>query len=328
MPHGLITPEIAHREGVAARSARAELTIGTWTDPPPAVRLTAMDPIEHPETGGDATSDTATEPGPTAEAELTGGPSTRLDVARFVGLLAAAVLGGALTLGALAASGWVSIGRPAAASLSPSASPSAGRISAFASGRTIGRPDAPMTIEIWADFQCPFCGLFTHAVEPSLVLDYAAVGRARIAYRDFAFLGAESTDAAVAARCADRQGAFWRYHDLLFASQRGENQGTFARANLLQLAGFAGLEGAPFASCLDDSAVRAAVESETERGRSFGVTSTPTIRVIGPAGTETLAGLAPFAKVEAAIACVENRATRPSTGCSSPSAPPSPSASP
>ena len=110
------------------------------------------------------------------------------------------------------------------------------------------RPPAPVTIEIWADYQCPFCRLEAMVFGGSMERAYVLPGTARIVYHDFAFLGQESIDAAVAARCAGRQdpGAYWRYHDLLFASQQGENQGAFSRANLVTLAGIASLDATAF----------------------------------------------------------------------------------
>jgi protein-disulfide isomerase len=168
-------------------------------------------------------------------------------------------------------------------------------------GRSAGAADAPITIEIWADYQCPYCGLFTHGIEPSLVRGFAATGQAIIRFRDFAFLGQESLDAAVASRCADRQGRFWEFHDLLYASQSGENQGAFATGNLVKLAEFAGLDTAAFGACLADTTVAGAVMDETSAGRDLGVSSTPTIRIIGAAGTTTFKGLVPLRTIETGI---------------------------
>jgi protein-disulfide isomerase len=182
----------------------------------------------------------------------------------------------------------------------PSPSPSAEPTFAF-QGPSVGFAGAPVTIEIWADYQCPFCGLFAHGVEPALVREYAATGRGLVVFRDFAFLGQESTDAAVAARCAGRQDSFWRYHDLLFAAQAGENQGAFRREALEGLADFAGIEPAAFAACLDDAAVAAAVAAETAEGRALGISSTPTVRVMGPGGSELLTGLTEPDLIVAAI---------------------------
>ena len=52
--------------------------------------------------------------------------------------------------------------------------------------------------------------------------DYGADGRVRLEYRDFAFIGEESFDAAVCARCAEGQGRRWQYADYLFVNQSGE----------------------------------------------------------------------------------------------------------
>jgi protein-disulfide isomerase len=201
--------------------------------------------------------------------------------------------------------------------IGPSQSPSAEPTFAF-DGPSVGIAGAPVTIEIWADYQCPFCGLFAHGVEPALVREYAATGRGLVVFRDFAFLGQESTDAAVAARCAGRQDAFWRFHDLLFAAQAGENQGAFRREALEGLANFAGIEPAAFAACLDDAAVAAAVAAETAEGRSLGISSTPTVRVVGPGGSELLTGLT---EPDLIVAAIDRRAV------ASPSASPGASAS-
>ena len=195
-----------------------------------------------------------------------------------------------------------SLALPGAAAASPTPAAAAGPFPALlVEGPSIGPADAPITMEVWADYQCPFCGLFAHAIEPGLVREYAGSGKARLTFRDFAFLGPESFDAAVAARCAGRQRSYWRYHDLLFASQQGENQGAFARPNLLTLARVAALDETAFTTCLDDPSVRGAVEAETAQGERLGVDSTPTLRILGPSGSELLTGLADHATIAAAV---------------------------
>ena len=54
---------------------------------------------------------------------------------------------------------------------------------------------------------------------------YAETGLVRFEYKHVALLGAESILAAEASECANEQGQFWPYHDIIFANQRGENQG-------------------------------------------------------------------------------------------------------
>ncbi len=289
--------------------------------PQPAQPATVEPAIVEPATGEPAVAEpgppfAVTEPAPSAAVP----PGRRFGP---VALITAGVVGAAL-LGAVVLAA-TSLGRPAA---SPSPSPDAS-IAAFAAGRTIGRADAPVTVEIWADFQCPYCKLLTEAVEGGLVLRHAPVGDVRFVYRDFAFLGQESVDAAIAARCADRQGAFWPYHDLLFAAQQGENQGAFAKDRLISLATFGNLDTAKFTACLTDKTALAEVAAETETGKGYGVSSTPTIRVIGPGGTQLILGMKDYATFEKAIEAMARPAPSGSASASpSPAEGGSPVASP
>jgi len=227
-----------------------------------------------------------------------------------LGYLAAAVVGALLLGGSLVAVGGV--GRAV-----PSPSPTPTPPPNVANGPSLGTSTAPVTIEIWADYQCPFCRLEAMVFGGSMERTYVLPGMARIEYHDFAFLGKESIDAAVAARCAGRQdpGAYWRYHDLLFASQQGENQGAFSRANLVTLAGIASLDTTAFTACLDDPAVAKAVADETAQGRALGIASTPTLRITGPGGTRMLSGFSQsWAAVRDAVAAVESAPASASPG--------------
>ena len=229
-----------------------------------------------------------------------------------LGYLAAAVVGALLLGGSLVAV--VGVGRAV-----PSPSPTPTPPPNVANGPSLGTSTAPVTIEIWADYQCPFCRLEAMVFGGSMERTYVLPGMARIEYHDFAFLGKESIDAAVAARCAGRQdpGAYWRYHDLLFASQQGENQGAFSRANLVTLGGIASLDATAFTACLDDPAVAKAVADETAQGRALGIASTPTLRITGPDGTQMLTGFSQsWAAIRDAVAAVESApaSARPGPG--------------
>ena len=277
-------PETAPANGgvdLTAEPPAAPESETTIEDPTESVARAAAELA--PVTPGHVTAPSAA--GPPA----TGAPS------RVLGYLLAGAAGIALTLAVLVGTGTVAVG--GTATPSPTPEPTFAMADA-----TVGVATAPVTIEVWADYQCPYCGAFTHGVEPSLLREYAATGTALVRFRDFAFLGQESIDAAVAAHCADRQGRFWRYHDLLFASQQGENQGGFSKNRLEQLAGFAGLDPTAFSTCLDDPAVVKEVAAETEEGRSFGVVSTPTLRIVGPGGARILQGISAPDAIAGAIA--------------------------
>jgi protein-disulfide isomerase len=273
--------------------------------PPDADARHAADAAELPITGPDAepfdfvTTEPVVPTGPPPAAARPGrGPAVAL------GYLAAALAGALLVGGSLVAFGGVGRASP---SPTPTLAPTPTPPPNAADGPSLGSAAAPVTIEVWADYQCPYCRLEATVFGGSMERAYVLPGIARIVYRDFVFLGQESIDAAVAARCAGSQdpGAYWRYHDLLFASQKGENQGAFTRANLVTLAGIAALDATPFTACLDDPAVAKAVADETAQGRAAGIESTPTVRLSGPGGTRILSGFsAGWSTISDAMAAV------------------------
>lgn len=157
----------------------------------------------------------------------------------------------------------------------------------LADGMALGPTSAPLTIELWSDFQCPACGAFTRQIEALLIDEYIRPGQVRLVYRDFAFLGQESIDAAVGARCAARSGLFWQFHDHLFANQEGENRGAFNQSRLEAIASAVGLDLATFRACQDEPAVAQAVAAERSAGQAVPVNSTPTLIV----GDEPIVGV-------------------------------------
>lgn len=156
---------------------------------------------------------------------------------------------------------------------------------------SLGDPAAPVVIVEYADFQCPFCGAFAREIQPQIESAYVRTGKVRFEWRDFAWMGAESKAAANAARCAADQGAFWKYHDRLYASSVAPNRGTFTRARLIADASAIGLDTATFGACLDDGRHRAAVEADTAEATRLGMTGTPTFLING----QRIVGAQPFA---------------------------------
>jgi protein-disulfide isomerase len=155
-----------------------------------------------------------------------------------------------------------------------------------ANSRAVGRADAPITFEVWSDFQCPACGFFAKTVEPALIDEFVKPGTVRLVYRDFAFidggdLQGESHQAAAAARCAGDQGKFWQYHDYLYENQKGENKGAFRRERLDQMAEAIGLDMAAYGTCMAGDAPEQAVKAETDQGQAAGVAQTPTLAMNG-----------------------------------------------
>jgi protein-disulfide isomerase len=150
-----------------------------------------------------------------------------------------------------------------------------------ASGRTVGSTSASVTLDLWADFQCPVCKQFTDTVEPNLMSNYVSTGKVRLVFDNFAFIGPESTQAAIGGLCAADQGKFWPYHDYVYANQGSENSGALSDSTLKAIANAVGLDGGTFSSCLGSSTNREEVQGEADQAQAKGITGTPTLFVNG-----------------------------------------------
>jgi protein-disulfide isomerase len=151
-----------------------------------------------------------------------------------------------------------------------------------AEGYVLGASDAPVTIHLYEDFQCPACGAWGRTVFPSLARNELAAGTARIEFHDIAFLGPESEVAARAGYAAAQQDRFWDMWSTLYVNQGlRENDGAFDRDRLIAMADGLGLDAARFAADLDSDAAAAAVTTSTADAHANGVDSTPTLIIDG-----------------------------------------------
>ena len=160
-----------------------------------------------------------------------------------------------------------------------------------------GDAKAKLTIVEFADYQCPYCAKFQTDVLTQILKDYVDTGKAKFVFKNLAFLGKESTDAANAALCAKEQNKFWEYHDKLFGSQAGENQGGFAPDKLKGFAADLGLNTSQFNDCLDKQKYNAQVTADAAEANRNGFQSSPSTAV----GTTPLVGAMPYAQFKTAI---------------------------
>ena len=150
------------------------------------------------------------------------------------------------------------------------------------SGLVLGNAAAPVTVDLYEDFQCPACLQWGQNVFPSLVRNELAAGTAKIVFHGFAFIGQESKDAGRAAYAANQQGRFWDMWATLYANQGlHENGGSYSRARLDAMAAALGLDTERFARDFDSAAASAFVADGAAEARSAGVDSTPTLIING-----------------------------------------------
>jgi protein-disulfide isomerase len=154
---------------------------------------------------------------------------------------------------------------------------------------TMGDPNAKVKVTEFADFQCPACGQYWTSLEPKIIKDYVNTGKVSFTFSPFSFLGNYATDkswdesvkTAEAAYCANDQGKFWEYRDIVFANQNGENQGAFTRDRLLAFGKKITLDSATFKDCLDSAKYNQKVTDATDYATGLGATFTPSFLVNG-----------------------------------------------
>jgi len=164
----------------------------------------------------------------------------------------------------------------------------------------LGDEKAPVSLVIYSDFQCPFCKKWHDETAQQIIDTYVKTGKVKIKYKDFAFLGQESVNAAMAAKCAkEQQGLenYLNYHDYLFDNQKGENQGQFSIANLKRFAANLKLDTKKFNECLDTNKFKDEVQKETAEGKTAGVTGTPAFLLNG----KLIVGAQPYDVFQKAI---------------------------
>jgi len=133
---------------------------------------------------------------------------------------------------------------------------------------TLGSAGSGVTIDVYGDFQCPFCAQSALESEPTIVAKYVIPGKAQLIHHDFEWIGNNTTGresrlAAAGGICAVRQGKYWDYAHWTFANQIGENAGSFTRDRLIKIATAAKLDPTAFATCIDSADVLAQVDANT-----------------------------------------------------------------
>jgi protein-disulfide isomerase len=139
---------------------------------------------------------------------------------------------------------------------------------------TRGPDSAVLEIVEFSDFQCPFCAQAVPVIDSLLS---AHPDDVRHVYRHFPLpMHEHAARAAQAALEAQRQDAFWTYHDLLF-----ENQGALADPELVGYAERLGLDAEALERALAGGTHQARMHEDMEFGQLLGVTGTPTFFLNG-----------------------------------------------
>jgi len=169
-----------------------------------------------------------------------------------------------------------------------------GTISTAMGSPILGNPSAPITIVEFGDYQCEQCYAWFHETKPAIVQDYIDTGKANLVFVDLAFLGRDSIPASMATYCAEDQGMYWEYHDLLYNSQESVDSGWANSERLKAFAFSLDLDMELFESCLDSGKYSKRVQYNIQQARENGVKGTPGFFIVGPDGQQKIGGAQPF----------------------------------
>lgn len=170
----------------------------------------------------------------------------------------------------------------------------------------MGDPNAPVKIEEFSDFQCPYCQMFALQTEPQIVEEYVKTGKVYFVFNPYGpggySIGQESVDATKAAFCAGGQNKFWEYKDMLYSHLTGENVGNYVESNLMAWAEEIDLDMTQFNACYAENTYADKIEEGIAKGIEAEITGTPAFIING----ELVVGYLPFEsfkeKIEAALA--------------------------
>jgi protein-disulfide isomerase len=167
----------------------------------------------------------------------------------------------------------------------------------------IGQADAPVTIAFWFDYQCPFCKQDEEDVIPQVIKDYVSLGKAKIVFKDFAFLGSDSMTASIAARAVwdVAPDQFYAWHKAMFDAQEGENSGWATKDAILNITkGVLGQADTTKVSALmtsNASLYTDEINADKQEGSTLGINGTPAMII----GKQLIIGAQPYENVQAAI---------------------------
>ena len=148
------------------------------------------------------------------------------------------------------------------------------RVEVSTEGPSLGPDDAAVTIVEFSDFQCPYCRRASPVMK-ALVEKYPE--DVRVVYRHLPLaMHSRARHSAEASACADEQGRFWDYHDVVF-----ENPGALADADLIRYAEELGLDTERFEECYRTGRYASQVRQDEQEAQAVGIRGTPGFIVNG-----------------------------------------------
>lgn len=167
----------------------------------------------------------------------------------------------------------------------------------------VGNENAPVTIALWFDYQCPFCKQFDTDTLRQVYDKYVKAGKVKIIYKDFQFLGEDSATAALFGRALwdAYPDHYYEWLQAMFDAQDAEGDQGFGDLPSIEALTqkISGVDVAKVEALMNQNKARyqAAIDADKAEGVSFGINGTPGAII----GTSLLSGAHPYAEVSALI---------------------------
>jgi protein-disulfide isomerase len=147
-------------------------------------------------------------------------------------------------------------------------------------GRTLGAPDANVTLVEWADPQCPACRFYTEEFFPTVVDEYVRPGRVKTEFRGFPFIGEDSVTAYPFLLAAGEQRKLWDLQEAMYRNQGGENDGWVTDDLIRELgAAIPGLDVDRLFVDAEREDIVAEAEGAGAAAEAAGIEGTPTLQI-------------------------------------------------
>jgi protein-disulfide isomerase len=184
-------------------------------------------------------------------------------------------------------------------------------------GYLLGKPDAPVQVIEFADFECPACGQFATLAEPDIRKRLIDPGTISYRFYDFPLSIHKNTWlASNAAACADEQGKFWEMHDQLFDKQDQWNGQATSRpkSKFADYAKALGLDVDKWEACYDARKYEPRIRANEQMAIKRGAGQTPTFVI----GNKMVGGAISFdhfkALVDTALTLAKADSGKPAVG--------------
>jgi protein-disulfide isomerase len=171
-------------------------------------------------------------------------------------------------------------------------------------GMVLGDPAAKVRLLEFADLQCPFCKGYSEEVLPQLIENQVRSGEARLDFRNFPIIDAQSKPAGAAAIAAGEQGRGWNFVELFYRNQGAEGSGYVTDEFLTAIARSAGVADiAKWNRERKSARVLKEVAASSSEAESLGFTGTPSFALEGPGskGVEALGTPGSAGSLESAV---------------------------